>query len=79
MAREAMRKIFINLHGDTLPEKHECQLAAWYSYFEVFDVPFGLSHLIGRVIGAKCEIPKLLNPGSYQGKWQVGRILQHGN
>ncbi|MFG1545513.1 MAG: iron-containing alcohol dehydrogenase [Thermoplasmataceae archaeon] len=57
MAREAMRKIFINLHGDTLPEKHECQLAAWYSYFEVFDVPFGLSHLIGRVIGAKWEIP----------------------
>ncbi|MEM0157078.1 MAG: iron-containing alcohol dehydrogenase [Thermoplasmataceae archaeon] len=57
MAREAMRKIFVNIRGDSLQEKHECQLAAWYSYFEVFDAPFGLSHLIGRVIGAKWEIP----------------------
>ncbi len=57
MAREAMRKIFLNLAGESVTERYECQLAAWYSYFEVFDAPFGLSHLIGRVIGAKWEIP----------------------
>ncbi len=57
MAREAMKKLFVNIRGNTSQEKHECQLAAWYSYFEVFDAPFGLSHLIGRAIGAKWEIP----------------------
>ncbi len=57
MALAALRKIIYNLGNDSLDARHECQLAAWYSYFEVFDSPFGLSHRIGRIIGAKWEIP----------------------
>lgn len=57
MAISALRKIMTNLGNDSLDARHECQLAAWYSYFDVYDSPFGLSHRIGRIIGAKWDIP----------------------
>lgn len=56
-AISAMRKLFNHLRYDNLESRYECLLGAWYSYFEVFDAPMGLSHNIGRVIGAKFEVP----------------------
>ncbi len=53
----AAAKLFNNLQFDTVEARHECLLAAWYSYFEVYDAPMGLSHNIGKVIGAKWDIP----------------------
>lgn len=53
----AVRKLINNLSYDTLEARYECLLAAWYSYFEVYDAPMGLSHNIGKIIGAKWEIP----------------------
>lgn len=34
-----------------------CQLAAWMSFFVPLSVPMGLSHRIGRTIGASYEVP----------------------
>lgn len=53
----AIKKLFENLKGKSEQNFMECQLAAWYSYFNVFDVSMGLSHKIGKVIGAKYRIP----------------------
>jgi len=33
------------------------QIGSWFSYFNVFDSPMGLSHAIGKIIGAKYGIP----------------------
>lgn len=57
MALKGLEKILHNLPDGSVSSRYECQLAAWYSYFEVYDSPFGLSHSIGRIIGAKWEIP----------------------
>lgn len=53
----SVKKLLGNLEYDTIESRYECLLAAWYSYFEVFDAPMGLSHNIGKIIGAKWEIP----------------------
>lgn len=53
----AVKKLLNNLRFLSLETRYECLLASWYSYFEVFDAPMGLSHNIGKVIGAKWEIP----------------------
>lgn len=53
----AIKKLLNNLEYGDPESRYECLLAAWYSYFEVFDAPMGLSHNIGKVIGAKWEIP----------------------
>ncbi len=53
----AIKKLFNNLRYDSIESRYECLLAAWYSYFQVYDAPMGLSHNIGKVIGAKWEIP----------------------
>lgn len=57
LALEAISKLIANLPGNDIKSKMESQLAAWYSYFQVFDASMGLSHNIGKVIGAKWEIP----------------------
>lgn len=56
-AVSALKKLFTNLRYDNLESRYECLIAAWFSYFEVYDAPMGLSHVIGRVIGAKFEVP----------------------
>ena len=56
-AVSSMKKLMSNLRFDNLESRYECQIAAWFSYFEVFDAPMGLSHRIGRIIGAKYEVP----------------------
>lgn len=56
-AELSVKKLVSNLSLNTLEARYECLLAAWYSYFEVYDSPMGLSHNIGRIIGAKWEIP----------------------
>ena len=56
-AMKSIEKLMANLEATGLDSRLECQKAAWYSYFEVFDAPMGLSHRIGRIIGAKYEVP----------------------
>jgi alcohol dehydrogenase class IV len=53
----AIRKLFRNLTGKNELNFMECQLAAWYSYFDVYDASMGLSHRMGKVLGAKYNIP----------------------
>jgi len=53
----AIKKLFNNLTRQSEQNFMECQLAAWYSYFDVYDAQMGLSHRIGKVIGAKYGIP----------------------
>lgn len=57
MALGAIEKLFKNLMGKSDENRLECFMAAWYSYFEVYDSKMGLSHNIGKVIGSKWEIP----------------------
>ncbi len=52
----------IDLLMDFLPKKNieaiaHCQEASWLSYMNVFNSPMGLSHSIGKVIGARFGIP----------------------
>lgn len=53
----AVKKLLNNLQYETLESRYECLLGAWYSYFEVYDSSMGLSHNIGKIIGARWEIP----------------------
>jgi alcohol dehydrogenase class IV len=53
----AIQKLFKNLTGKSEVNFLECQLAAWYSYFDVYDASMGLSHRIGKILGAKYNIP----------------------
>ena len=57
MALEAIKKLIQNLPGNDSGSRVQCQMAAWYSYFQVHDASMGLSHNIGKVIGARWEIP----------------------
>ena len=56
-AMKAIEKLMTNLEKDNMDARLECQKGAWYSYFEVYDAPMGLSHNIGKIIGAKWGIP----------------------
>ena len=62
LALEAIHLLFQNLKVSTenptdLKSRLNCQLAAWMSFAGVFSVGTGLSHSIGRVIGATWNIP----------------------
>jgi len=62
LALEAIRRLFKYLRVSTedpsdLGSRLSCQLAAWMSFAGVFSVGMGLSHSIGRVIGATWNIP----------------------
>jgi alcohol dehydrogenase len=62
LALEAIRLLFQNLKASTenpanIESRLECQLAAWMSFAGVVSVGTGLSHSIGRVIGATWNIP----------------------
>jgi len=62
LAFEAIRLLFENLRASSkdpmnLKSRLNCQIAAWMSFAGVVSVGMGLSHSIGRVIGATWNIP----------------------
>jgi len=62
LALEAIRLLFENLKASSedpmnLKSRLNCQMAAWMSFAGVVSVGMGLSHSIGRVIGATWNIP----------------------
>ncbi|HZU02788.1 MAG TPA: iron-containing alcohol dehydrogenase [Ktedonobacteraceae bacterium] len=62
LALEAIRKLFTYLprskaHPDDLHARTELQLAAWMSFFGEVNTPLGLSHNLGRRIGASYNVP----------------------
>jgi len=62
LALEAIRKLFAYLphsksHPDDLDARTELQLAAWMSFFGEVNTPMGLSHNLGRRIGASYDVP----------------------
>ncbi len=62
LALEAIRLLFENLKESTadpsdLGKRLACQMAAWMSFAGVLSVGTGLSHAIGRTIGATWNIP----------------------
>ncbi len=62
LALEAIRLLFENLKESTaepsdLGRRLICQMAAWMSFAGVLSVGTGLSHAIGRTIGATWNIP----------------------
>ncbi|MBA2679747.1 MAG: iron-containing alcohol dehydrogenase [Ktedonobacteraceae bacterium] len=62
LALEAICKLFKFLphsqaHPDDLEARTELQIAAWMSIFEVNNAPSGLSHNLGRRIGATYNVP----------------------
>jgi alcohol dehydrogenase class IV len=62
LALESIRLLFQNLKGSTdnpaeITPRLACQTAAWMSFAGVQSVGTGLSHAIGRVIGATWSIP----------------------
>lgn len=62
LALEAIRKLFAYLpyskaHPDDLNARTELQIAAWMSFFGEVNTPMGLSHNLGRRIGASYDVP----------------------
>lgn len=62
LALEAIRKLFTYLplskaQPDELNARTELQLAAWMSFFGEVNTPMGLSHNLGRRIGASYNVP----------------------
>lgn len=62
LALEAIRLLFQNLKESTadpsdLGRRLACQMAAWMSFAGVLSVGTGLSHAIGRTVGATWNIP----------------------
>ena len=62
LALESIRLLFQNLksstdHPNELAPRLACQMAAWMSFAGVQSVGTGLSHAIGRTIGATWNIP----------------------
>lgn len=62
LALEAIHLLFRNLplcnkNPDKIEPRLGCQLAAWMSYQGAYSVGTGISHAIGRVIGARYDIP----------------------
>ncbi len=53
----SVEKMFENLEGNWTDKRMECQVASWYSYMDVYDSPMGFSHQIGKIIGARWNIP----------------------
>jgi|SRR5579884_1763264 len=61
-ALEAIRLLFDHLPasgGDRLAiaERQQCMMAAWLSFFAVGNITLGLSHALGREIGARYNAP----------------------
>lgn len=56
-ALKAIKMLSSNLHEHDVASRLECQIAAWYSYWQVYDSPMGISHTLGRILGARYDIP----------------------
>ena len=60
-ALEAIRLLFQYLpesrSKDAVHERQQCQLAAWLSFFGVENITLGPSHLLGRQIGPRYDVP----------------------
>jgi alcohol dehydrogenase len=58
---EAIRLLFEFLPRssgkESIAERQQCQLAAWLSFFGVANITLGLSHLLGRQIGPRYNVP----------------------
>lgn len=62
LALEAIRRLFTYLPStkaqpDDLDARTELQLASWMSFFGEANTPMGLSHNLGRRIGASYDVP----------------------
>jgi alcohol dehydrogenase class IV len=62
LALEAIRRLFAGLprsqqRPDDLDTRTELQLAAWMSFFGEVNTPMGLSHNLGRRMGATYNVP----------------------
>ncbi len=62
LALEAIRKLFtylprVRAQPDDLDARTELQLASWMSFFGEVNTPMGLSHNLGRRIGASYDVP----------------------
>jgi alcohol dehydrogenase class IV len=62
LALQAIEDLFTYLpqakqHPEDLEAKGRCQLAAWMSFFGPGTVRYGLSHRLGRIIGATYDVP----------------------
>ncbi|HLJ67142.1 MAG TPA: iron-containing alcohol dehydrogenase [Chloroflexota bacterium] len=58
---EAIRLLFEHLpesvgEGDLVAARHQCQMAAWLSFFGVSNITLGLSHVLGRELGSRYGI-----------------------
>jgi alcohol dehydrogenase class IV len=94
LALEAIRKLFTYLprskaHPDDLNARTELQLAAWMSFFGEVNTRMGLSHNLGRRIGASYDVPhgitscillphvmRALAPRHVQPLLQIAQVLQ---
>jgi alcohol dehydrogenase class IV len=60
-ALEAIRLLFeflpASADAENLYARQQCQLAAWLSFFGVANITLGLSHLLGRQIGPRYDVP----------------------
>jgi maleylacetate reductase len=59
---EGARRLVIHLprskeDPENVDVRHELQLAAWMAYFGPLNTPMGLSHNLGRRIGASYDVP----------------------
>jgi len=62
LALEAIRLLFLHLprsqeQPDDLATRTQLQLAAWMSFFGEVNTPMGLSHNLGRAMGATYHVP----------------------
>ncbi|MEM4089914.1 MAG: iron-containing alcohol dehydrogenase [Thermoplasmatales archaeon] len=57
MAYQSLTKMIKNIGGEGDEERLQCQIASWYSYMNVYDSPMGFSHQIGKIIGARWNVP----------------------
>jgi alcohol dehydrogenase len=60
-ALEAIRLLFEYLPASADPKnlaaRQQCQVAAWLSFFGVANITLGLSHVLGRQIGPRYDVP----------------------
>ena len=61
-ALEAIRLLFDHLPSSggedaSVPARQQCMIAAWLSFFGVGNITLGLSHALGREIGARYSVP----------------------
>lgn len=73
-------------HPNDVEAKGRCQLAAWMSFFGPATVQYGLSHRLGRIIGATYRVPHgvtsaitLAHVLRYKVRWEASRLAPIGH